>query len=109
MKNAYGKVFKNEKEEEFGIIRETKPPYPAELSGAKVLAEDECGNYFIEIDSEVLFWDHETNEQKILSSSLSEFVSGCEALSEVELEPGQVESVWVDPEFAEKFGIKPKP
>ena len=109
MKSTYGKVFKNDNGEAFGIIRETKPPYPVELSDTNVLAEDECGNYFIEIDGEVVFWDHETNGRKVLSSSLKEFVSGCEAPSEVELDPGQVESVWVDPEFAAKFGIKPKP
>jgi len=109
MKSAYGKIYKDAGGEEFGIIREANPPYPVELSNVNVLAEDECGNYFIEIAGEVLFWDHETNEQKILSSSVSEFISGCEALSEVELEPGQVESVWVDPEFAAKFGIKSKP
>lgn len=74
-----------------------------------VLSEDECSNYFIEISGEVLFWDHETNKQKVLSSSLNEFISICETPSEVELDPGQVESVWVDPDFAAKFGIKPMP
>lgn len=109
MKSTYGKVFKNASGEEFGIIRETKPPYPNALAGTNVLAEDECGNYFIEISGEVLFWDHETNEQKVLSSSVNEFISGCGATSEVVLESGQVKSVWVDPTFAKQFGIKPKP
>ena len=109
MKSTYGKVFKDKNGEVFGIIRRAKPPYPSELSGINVLAEDECGNYFTEISGVVLFWDHETSEQKVLSSSLNEFISGCEHPFEVALEHGQVESVWVDPEFAEKFGIKPKP
>ena len=109
MKSAYGKVFKDEYGDEFGIIRETNPPYPDELLGSNVLAEDESGNYFIEIAGEVLFWDHETNGQQVLSSTVNEFISGCEAPAKVELVPGQVESVWVDPEFAEKFGIKHKP
>jgi len=63
----------------------------------------------VQANQEVRFWDHETGESTVLAQSAGEFIAGCVAPSEVELEPGQVKSVWVDPEFAKKFGIDPKP
>ena len=71
MKSTYGKVFKNASGEEFGIIRETKPPYPNALAATNVLAEDECGNYFIEISGDVLFWDHVLTRSLMRSHSNS--------------------------------------
>ncbi|MBT8292314.1 MAG: SMI1/KNR4 family protein [Eudoraea sp.] len=109
MNEAYGKVFTTSEGEEFGIIREAKAPFPEELSKMKVTAEDECGNYFIVIDGKVAFWDHETSEKIILANSIEEFISGCAEPSKVELKPGQVESVWIDPEFAKEMGIDEKP
>ncbi|MBO2587859.1 SMI1/KNR4 family protein [Shewanella algae] len=109
MNRAFSKVFINEEGVEFGIIRKAKLPFPSELEGAKVLAEDESGNYFIEVDEAVYFWDHETSATEFLASSLDNFISGCAEPEAVELKPDQVKSVWVDPEFAKKFGIKSKP
>jgi len=109
MNEAYGKIYTTSRGEEFGIIREAKPPFPEELSKLQVAAEDECGNYFIVIDGKVYFWDHETRENVILANSIEEFTSGCVVPTEVVLQPGQVESAWVDPEFAKEMGIDKKP
>ena len=109
MNETYGKVFTTSKGEEFGIIREAETPLPEELSNLKVAAQDECGNYFFVIDGKVAFWDHETSEKVILANSIEEFITGCVEPSEVELQPGQVESFWVDPEFANEMGIDKKP
>lgn len=109
MKPIFGKVFRTKDGSEYGIIRKTKEPFPEELSKSDLIAEDECGNYFIQENFEVHFWDHETSESTVLAHSIKEFIAGCVYPSEVELESGQVKSVWVDPEFAKKFGIDPKP
>jgi hypothetical protein len=109
MKQIYGKVFRTSGGSEYGIIRKITEPFPEELSESDVIAEDESGNYFVQANLEVHFWDHETRESKVLAQSINEFIAGCVAPSEVELEPGQVKSVWVDPGFAKKFGIDPKP
>ena len=105
----FGKVFRTSDGSEFGVIRKTSAPLPEELSESDVIAEDECGNYFVRENRSIHFWDHETSKFTILANSVNEFIAGCAAPSEVELEPGQVKSVWVDPEFAKKFGIDPKP
>ena len=105
MDNIYGKVFKLNDENEFGIIRKAIEPYPHSFSGSDVLAEDECGNYFILKNQRVVFWDHETSEELILANDIEEFITGCTTPTEATLESGQVESTWVDPEFAKKFGI----
>jgi len=109
MNRAFGKVFKSETGVEYGVIRKAKEPFPEVLSTLNVLAEDDCGNYFVLLNGCVFFWDHETEESEVLSDSISDFVSRCSAAEEVELEPGQIESVWIDPEFAKQFGIKSKP
>lgn len=109
MNRAFGKVFKSENGVEYGVIRKAKGPYPEVLSTSEVLAEDGCGNYFVLLNEAVCFWDHETDENEVLSDSIDDFVSRCSAPEEVELEPGQVESAWIDPEFAKQFGIKSKP
>lgn len=109
MNRAFAKVFISEEGVAFGIIRKATLPFPNELSGEKVLAEDESGNYFIEVNEAIYFWDHETSETVFLASSLDNFISGCVEPETVLLNPDQVESVWVDPEFAKQFGIKPKP
>ena len=98
MNRAFGKVFKSENGVKYGVIRKATAPFPKVLSALEVLAEDGCGNYFVLLD-----------EAEVLSNSIDDFVSRCSALEEVELEPGQVESAWIDPEFAKKFGIKSKP
>ena len=109
IERAFGKVFKNNNGNEFGIIREAHSPYPDELSEYNVIAEDVCGNYFVMISSVIFFWDHETNEMVELSKTLDEFLSNCSEGSEVQLDPNDVISVWVDPEFAKEFGINQNP
>ncbi len=109
MNRAFSKVFISEEGVEFGIIRKASLPFPSELEGKNVLAEDESGNYFIEVNEAVCFWDHETSETELIASSLDNFISGCAKPEVVELKPDQVETVWIDPEFAKQFGIKPKP
>lgn len=109
MNRAFGKVFKSGNGVKYGVIRKAIAPFPKVLSALEVLAEDGCGNYFVLLNEAVCFWDHETDETEVLSNSIDDFVSKCSALEEVELEPGQVESAWIDPEFAKKFGIKSKP
>ncbi|MFM2477720.1 SMI1/KNR4 family protein [Celerinatantimonas sp. MCCC 1A17872] len=108
MNRAFGKVFKSENGIGYGVIRKTKEPFPEVLSASEVLAEDDCGNYLVLLNDAVCFWDHETNEIEVLSNSIDEFVSRCSTPEEVELEPGQVESAWIDPKFAKKFGITSK-
>lgn len=109
MKRAFGNVFTSPNGVEYGVIRKCDGNFPIEISGANVLAEDECGNYFLEMHGSILFWDHETNERLLLANSLNDFIAGCATPLVVNLQPEQVESAWIDPEFAKKFGIEPKP
>jgi len=106
MNKIYGKIFKTNKGEEFGIIREASAPFPDEIASQNVLAEDGSGNFFLLKKEGIYFWDHETNKKMLLAVSIEEFISGCVEPSENELQPGQVESVWVDPEFAKEFGVE---
>lgn len=108
MNRVFGKVFKSENGLEYGVIRKAKLPFTEVLSTLNVLADDDCGNYFVLLNEAVCFWDHETGDNEVLFESVDDFVSRCSS-PEVELEPGQVESAWIDPEFAKKFGIKSKP
>ena len=109
MNRAFGKVFKSEAGVEYGVIRKAEAPFPEVLVTSHVLAEDDCGNYLVLLNEAVCFWDHETGVNEILSESVDDFVSRCSVPEEVELEPGQVESAWIDPEFAKQFGVKSKP
>ncbi|MGF1877391.1 SMI1/KNR4 family protein [Photobacterium frigidiphilum] len=108
MNSIYGKVFMSSDGEEFGVIRKGQPPFPAELSNMKVIAKDECGNYFIEELHSVLFWDHELSTTLHLAKTYDEFLLGCKNPSEVVLKSGQVKSAWIDPDFAKEFGIESK-
>src|SRR6185437_6395661 len=73
---------------------------PCRQVGSTVIGEDSCGNLFLHApDGSVSFWDHETDDETILSASVEEF---CVLLAEptpVVLKPGQVKKVWVDPKF----------
>ena len=109
MDRIFGKVFVAGEGEEFGVFREASGTLPAEIQGQHVLVEDGCGNYVLELDGAIYFWDHELGTQRWLAKSLDEFIQGCRDPEEVELEPGQVNSVWVDPEFAKEFGLDKKP
>ena len=55
-------------------------------------------------DGRVAFWDHELEDDDPVSVLASDFASFFETLrpfdpSSVELKPGQVISVWVDPDL----------
>jgi hypothetical protein len=72
-----------------------------------VLAEDVGGNCFtVAGNGAVWFWDHETDDLLLLSSSVAEFVSLCVDPPPVELDPKRVKSVWIDPAFAKSIGKK---
>jgi hypothetical protein len=65
------------------------------------------GNYFAtREDGAVWFWDHETDDLVPLASSVSEFVTQCTDPALAELNPRQVKSVWINPEFAKSRGMK---
>lgn len=69
------------------------------------IAWAEGGNYVVvnfEKGSSIYFWDHEEPEKQIcLGLDITEFLSKLEPfdLDSVELKDGQVESVWIDPDF----------
>ncbi len=69
------------------------------------IALAEGGNYLVvdfSKDSSVYFWDHEEPENLIvLATDIYEFISKLKQFDpySVELEEGQVESVWIDPDF----------
>jgi hypothetical protein len=106
-----GKDFTTTKSAEtYGTIRafDSNPAaHPASAVGYVPFAEDECGNAFVQApDGGIWFWDHETDQVTLLAADWSAFVGRCHAPIPVELDPSQVKSVWVDPEFAKKFGLK---
>ncbi|MCG7200220.1 SMI1/KNR4 family protein [Marinobacter pelagius] len=109
MNQIYGKVFKATDGTEYGVLRKASGPYPDDVPKADLIAEDECGNFFLKSAAGVSFWDHETGQASIIAESMEEFVDCCVAPSEVELERGKVKSAWIDPEFAKEFGIDPEP
>ena len=69
-------------------------------AGSLILGEDSCGNFFLYApDGSVSFWDHETEEETVLSPGVEVF---CDSLMEptpVVLCPEQVKKVWIDPAF----------
>ncbi|EKO3471138.1 SMI1/KNR4 family protein [Vibrio fluvialis] len=105
----FGKIFIDSSDCEYGVIRKTKSTAPKELSDVNVIAEDECGNYFILNDQGVFFWDHETSDRTFLSASLQEFEESCIEPQCIALSEGQVISSWIDPDFAKLHGDKTKP
>lgn len=69
-----------------------------------------CGNYVLLDDGhggQVYFWDHELPDENIikLANNFDEFLSMLEPfdINSIELKPGQVKKVWIDPEFLKKF------
>ncbi|MEY2408093.1 MAG: hypothetical protein QOF48_763 [Verrucomicrobiota bacterium] len=73
---------------------------PCRQAGSLVIGEDDCGNFFLYApDSFVSFWDHETDEETVLATSVEQF---CDSLVEpppVVLRPGQVKTAWIDSDF----------
>jgi hypothetical protein len=100
---AFGKVFVTDSGEEYGIIRKTDL---RTIEGKEAIAEDECGNHFLTSPSAIYFLDHETNEEYLLSSSLTEFMEKCTIPSKSTLKPSEVRSAWIDPTFAKSLGIE---
>jgi hypothetical protein len=105
-----GKVFTHPlTKESYGPIRPPSQDQFSTLDGTSfdAIGEDTCGNGFaVAKDGAVLFWDHETDDLIPLAASVSEFVANCIDSAPVELNPEQVKSVWIDPEFAKLIGKK---
>ena len=78
--------------------------FPAD---AIAVAECPSGNfvYIKKGTDEVFFWDHEIEIDKKLASSFGVFLQELRPfdINEVQLKPGQVKSVWVDPDFKPEF------
>jgi hypothetical protein len=73
----------------------------------QTIAEDDCGNFFAVLESgAIAFWDHETDALTPLAISLQQFMANCTDPASVKLKPGQVKSVWINPEFAKQLGIE---
>jgi hypothetical protein len=71
---------------------------------ACVIADDSCGNFYLRVcDGTVRFWDHEIEQDKMLFPSVREFLIALSPRTPVDLKPGQVKRVWVDPNFKPKF------
>ncbi len=72
------------------------------------ITRDSCGNY-VYIDQgkngAVFFWDHEVPESTRIADRFSSFLEMIEPfdVASVKLKPGQVKSVWIDPEFLKKI------
>lgn len=71
------------------------------------IAECSSGNfvYIKKGCTGVFFWDHEVENDKRLANSFKEFLEGLRPFdtNSIQLKPGQVKSVWVDPDFKPKF------
>jgi hypothetical protein len=67
------------------------------------VGEDSSGNLFLlASDGSVRFWDHETDDEKQLATSMETFLASLSAPMPVVLKPGQVKRVWIDPKFLEE-------
>jgi hypothetical protein len=108
IEKVVGKVFRSANGEVFGQIRRLEGTSPSEIAlhSCNAFAEDECGNYFVESDSFVGFWDHETNEITKLAGSVKEFLDRLVFPKDVSLHPGQVVSAWIDHEFLRNLESK---
>jgi hypothetical protein len=111
LKATVGKVFVHPLTKvQYGPIRlQDSPARFSTLDGSlhDVLASDSCGNYFtIAGDGSVWFWDHETDDLVRIANSISDFACHCVVPEAVELTECQVESVWIDPAFAQSLDMK---
>ena len=108
MTQIIGKIFIDKNGTQYGIIRKPKVPFPTELSHMDILAEDECGNFFVKLHNAVWFWDHETTNIVLLADTVDEFINGCRSAENTEIDADKIISAWIDPQFAKEFGIDPK-
>ena len=99
---AIGKVFRSESGEFFGAIRPLGGTVPKALSLAhgEVFAEDDCGNYFLCRDDQVVFWDHENGKFKVLAHTFERFLAGLELCLPAAIKSGQIKHAWIDPALA---------
>jgi hypothetical protein len=72
------------------------------------VAYDGCGNYILineDRNGAVFFWDHELSESTELAASFGACLDLLEPFdtSTVQLKPGQVKKVWIDPEFLKRI------
>jgi streptogramin lyase len=108
---ARGKIFTHPvTNEDYGPIQVPRAASKFETLDGRafdLVAADPSGNCFtVTQDGAVWFWDHETDDLGKVSNSVAEFVAHCVVPSPVELKPGQVKSVWMDPAFAKSIGKK---
>jgi hypothetical protein len=75
------------------LSRHAWPVADAEGGNYVCLRREESGTWC------VVFWDHELEQETVLSSTFSAFLESLEKfdLASVELKPGQVISAWIDP------------
>lgn len=73
-----------------------------------MLAEDESGNYFLCRKGQVVFWDHEDGQFKVLADTFEQFLAGLELGPSAVLKQGQVKRAWIDPAFAKEAGKRPE-
>jgi len=107
--DVIGKHFKDSDGTWYGPMRSIDVLSKAieeDLAAAQVspFASDDCGNYFVTTTDGIAFWDHETGDIELLSSTPDEFIAHLQAHGPVvSLEPGQVISSWTDPTFKPEF------
>lgn len=65
------------------------------------LAEDDCGNFtYVEpATGEVYFWDHEIEDDEKIAVDVPDFIFRLLTFDAGAVEPGQVISAWIDPDF----------
>jgi hypothetical protein len=65
------------------------------------LAEDDCGNftYVQPATGEVYFWDHEVVGDEKIAANVPDFIFRLLTFDAGAVEPGQVVSTWIDPDF----------
>lgn len=72
------------------------------------IAWAEGGNFvLLVVDTcEVQFWDHENGDITTLTNSFEDFMSMLQPfnVNDIQLKPGQVKSVWINPDFLKRLG-----
>lgn len=108
--DAVGKVFRSKSGEIFGAIRPVSEAVPKalNLTRGEVFSEDDCGNYFLRQTCQVLFWDHEDGQFKVLADTFELFLAGSELRPSAVLTRGQVKHAWIDHAFAKGIAERSK-